>query len=100
MDLPEVAGFYQDATDDELEAFEAALDRDDVDGARQLLRTHKASRGDGFLDQPPEEGDLVYIEHTNQFARVVVIDVEHDQAVVDSRLGQYVIPYKSLHRIR
>lgn len=102
MDLSEVDGFYGDASDAELEAFETALDRDDVGKAKEVLNSHqhRTAKEVGYLDEPPGEGDLVYVDTTNRYARLIAISDDREHAAVSSQNGPVIIPYTNCHRIR
>lgn len=101
MDLPEIARFYQYADEADLAAFERALDRDDVEAAEAVLDRHKeAARVPGYLDYPPQEGDLCYLVTTGRYVHLVALSDDGTEAVVVENAGPYVVKYEDLRRTR
>lgn len=103
MGPAQVFQFYDSATDAELSDYESALDNGDVGHARQIIVEHaskKQAARQGFLDEPPKPGDLVYVQHTDRYGTLETVSEDGTLAVVNSWFGPYTVPYNKLHRIR
>lgn len=104
MDLPKVFKFYDEATEAELDDFESALDSDDDERARSIIEEHyqskQASQQTGYLDEPPQPGDLVYVTDTDRYGTLVTLSEDGTLAVVSSWFGPYTVAADKLRRIR
>lgn len=113
MELFKTARFYQLASLEDIEEYEAALDTGDnrraleiVDnffrsGYPQLFSLEAERRKDpGYLELPPEPGDMVLVVNTNHYARLISISDDREWALVKEQWGVYPTQFSNLRRVR
>lgn len=102
-----IARFYQVASESALEEYEAHLDRDDRLGALRVLDSVLnptlqvvAAKDQDYLSSPPERGDMVFIQSSGRFAKLLAVSDDGEKALVKEQMGAYVVPFSDLRRIR
>lgn len=108
MDLrnfPLLVQFYETARECDLEEYEARLDQDDVDGARKVLSQvlhseTQVTAGRDYLEEPPQRGDMVFVQTTGRYSRLLAISDDRKKAIVKDWLGAYVVNYQDLRRVQ
>lgn len=103
--------FYQLASEDELEEYEAALENGDSRRAMEIVEKFfrsdypqsfevEAKKAPGYLELPPEPGDMVVVLNTNHYARLVAVSDDREIALVKEEFGAYPTPFSNIRRTR
>lgn len=102
-----IARFYEIASESALDEYEAHLDGEDCLGALRVLDSVMspelqivASNSQDYLSEPPQRGDMVFIQNSGRFAKLLAISDDGEKALVKEQLGAYVVPFADLRRIR
>lgn len=112
MEIFRTARFYQIASDEDLEEFEAKLDAGDSVGASELVTRFfreacpqpafevQAKKEPGYLEEPPKVGDVVLIVSTGHYAKLLAISDDQEIALVREEWGSFPTKFDNIRRVR
>jgi hypothetical protein len=101
LEIGRVIEFYAGADGDKLEEYESALDAGDIERAYQVVNDFsRQAMEKGYLDEPPQVGDLVYVIDTSRYGSLVTLSDDGKLAVLRTWIGPYVVPFDQLRRVR
>ena len=103
--------FYRHASEQQIEAFEDALDIDDTKRAHEIIENFQASdklsfeiegkiKAPEYLESPPEVGDMVVQTSTGHMVRLIAISDDKELALVKEEWGAHPAQYADLRRVR